>query len=616
LALARFEPSTRMTAAAPRTKRPSPSAGPQFRIAVKGLQSHLFAIGLTINRPARRQRVSLPVWIPGSYLVREFAQHLQHMHATQGGKPVPLLQVNKNTWQFDADPDKPLRLSYEVYAFDASVRTAFLDTTRGFFNATSLCVRVLGQDDAPHVIDILDEQLPPNWQLATSLTPKKVNARGFGRYTAANYDELADSPAEMGTFWSGQFVARGVPHRFIVGGAGEWFDGDRLLADTQRICETQIDFWHGTQGKAPFKHYLFMLHASGDGYGGLEHRHSTALICQRTDLPAKRAPGDKPPALTALDGYTTLLGLISHEYFHTWNVKRMRPAEFRRYDYDSENHTELLWFFEGFTSYYDDLILRRCGLINDTTYLHLVTKTVNQVEQTPGQRVQTVAQASFDAWLKYYRIQENSPNATVSYYTKGALVAMCLDLTLREEGDGTLDDLMRELWARSEGGPIRQTDIAQALRRVGKRAFAQELHQWVHGTDSLPLLPLLEKAGVAVQQEKSPLPQQLGLRVSEGSSIQLKNVLRGGAAEAAGMAAGDEWLAVEFQAPKRGEPAEAWRVGKLEEVNLLRGQRTQLTAIVARDKKLLRCPLIWPAPAQAVKLSVGNAVQLGRWLAP
>jgi predicted metalloprotease with PDZ domain len=598
-----------MTTAAPRTPRPrapSPSPGVQYRVEVKSLQAHLFAVTVTVNQPAKQQRVSLPVWIPGSYLVREFAQHLQHMQASQGGKPVPLRQINKNTWQADADTTRPLRFTYEVYAFDPSVRTAYLDTTRGFFNATSLCVRVLGQDAAPQVIDISAERLPDHWQMATGLTPKKIDPLGFGRYTAISYDELADCPVEMGTFWSGSFVARGVAHRFIVSGAGAWLDGDRLLADTQRICEAQIDFWHAPKDKAPFKNYLFMLHASGEGYGGLEHRN---------DLPQKLPVGEKPAVLKATDGYATLLGLISHEYFHTWNVKRMRPAEFKHYNYDRENHTELLWFFEGFTSYYDDLFLRRTGLINDTTYLHLVMKTINQVEQTPGQRVQSVAQASFDAWLKYYRIQENSPNATVSYYTKGALLAMCLDLTLRAEGHGTLDEVMRDLWRQGEGGPIREADVARALKRVGKRAFDKEMEEWVHGTGSLPTLGLLEKAGATVQHDKAPLAQQLGLRVVENNSIQLKNVLRDGAAEAAGMAAGDEWLGIEFEPAERGAAIEAWRVGKLEEVNLLRGQRARMTALVARDKRLLRLELQWPTPVQAVKLSPGDAAQLARWLA-
>jgi predicted metalloprotease with PDZ domain len=608
-------PTRTTTRTSKRTARPV-QPGLQYRVEVLNTHSHLFAVTLTVQRPAARQRVSLPVWIPGSYLVREFAQHLQHLRATQGGEPVPLRQLDKNTWQVDAQPDQALVFTYEVYAFDASVRTAFLDSTRGFFNATSLCLRVLGQDDNPHQLEVNAANLPADWQVATGLTPVSVDAAGFGTYQAQDYDELADCPVEMGRFWSGSFTVRGVPHRFVVGGAGGWLDGERLLADTQRICEAEIDFWHGPDGQPPFQNYLFMLHASGEGYGGLEHRNSTALICQRTDLPHLLPKGDKPPALKAIDGYTTLLGLISHEYFHTWNVKRLRPIEFKRYDYDRENHTELLWLFEGFTSYYDDLFLRRSGLIDDATYLNLVTKTVNQVNQTPGQRVQSVAQASFDAWLKYYRIQENTPNATVSYYTKGALVALCLDLTLRAEGHGTLDDVMRELWRVSGGGPIREADVARALKRVGKRAYDSELLHWVHGTADLPVQALLEQAGVKVQQEKTPLAQQLGLRVSEAHGLVLKNVLRGGAAESAGMAAGDEWLGVEFAPPKRGQPAEAWRVQRLDEVNQLRGQREKLTALVSRDKRLLRCALNWPAPAQAVKLTVADGARLKTWLNP
>ena len=605
-----------MPTALPRTARKTGPTAPaiRYRVQAKNTHSHLFEVTLTVAKPAARQRVRLPVWIPGSYLVREFAQHLQHLRALQSGEPVPLKQLDKHTWEAKADPAAPLTFTCEIYAFDASVRTAFLDSTRGFFNATSLCLRVLGQDGVPHALEVSADNLPDGWQLATGLTPQTVDAAGFGTYFAADYDELADCPVELGTFWRGEFVARGVPHRFIVSGAGGWFDGERLLADTQRICEAQIDFWHGAQGQAPFKSYLFMLHASGEGYGGLEHRNSTALICIRADLPKVLPPDDKPAPLKATDGYTTLLGLISHEYFHTWNVKRLRPAEFKRYDYDRENHTELLWFFEGFTSYYDDLFLRRAGLVDDATYLNLVTKTVNQVAQTPGQRVQSVAQASFDAWLKYYRIQENTPNATVSYYTKGALVALCMDLTLRADGRGTLDDVMRELWQRCAGGPLRELDVARALKRVGGRAFDSELQHWVHGTADLPVLALLEKVGAKVQHDKAPLAQQLGLRVSEANGLMLKNVLRGGAAEAAGMAAGDEWLGVEFKPLKRGQAAEAWRVNKLDEVQQLRGQRLQLTALVARDKRLLRCPMTWPEITQAVKLGVGDAGLLARWL--
>ena len=591
------------------------STTPALRYRVEALdhRAHLFAITLEIDRPAARQKLTLPVWIPGSYLVREFAQHLQHLQATQGGEPLPVRQLDKHRWQVDNDGQRTLSLRWEVYAFDASVRTAFLDATRGFFNATSLCLMVAGREDEPHALEIAPGDTPTGWQIATGLTAVDTDPQGFGHHLASNYDELADCPVEMGSFWSGEFTACGVPHRFVVGGAGAWFDGTRLLEDTRRICEAQIRFWHGDD-PPPFDRYVFMLHASGDGYGGLEHRNSTALIAQRSDLPKIRASEDKPAALKATDGYTTLLGLISHEYFHTWNVKRLRPAEFKRYDYTRENHTELLWFFEGFTSYYDDLFLRRAGLIDDAAYLTLVTKTINQVQQSPGQRVQSVAQASFDAWTKYYRVGENTPNATVSYYTKGSLVAMCLDLTLRAEGHSSLDEVMRALWQRTQGGPMREADLATVLRRLGKRSFADELAQWVHGTADLPVLTLLASQGARVHHDKAPLAQSLGLRVAENGGLMVKTVLRGGAGEAAGLAAGDEWLGIEFAPAKRGQPVEAWRVRRLDEVAALRGTRASLTALVSRDSRLLRCPLTWPEAIKAVRLTVDDATRLAPWL--
>ena len=297
-------------------------------------------------------------------------------------------------------------------------------------------------------------------------------------------------------------------------------------------------------------------------------------------------------------------------------MKRLRPAEFARYDYTQENYTELLWFFEGFTSYYDDLFLRRAGLIDDAAYLQLLAKTINQVLQTPGRHLQSVAQASFDAWVKYYRINENTPNATVSYYTKGSLVALCLDLTLRTEGHTTLDAVMRELWERCKGGPMREADLLRVLKKLGKRPFDTELAQWVHSTNDLPTSDLLQGQGAKLHHDKAPLAQQLGLRVSESGGLTVKTVLRGGAAEAAGLAAGDEWLGVEMPAAKRGAPAEAWRIHKLDELLMLRGQRTRLVALVARDKRLLRCTLDWPTENQTVRLTVADAPRLGAWLAP
>ncbi|MBY0465876.1 MAG: peptidase M61, partial [Burkholderiales bacterium] len=368
-----------------------------YRVELLDIHAHLYRVTLTIPAPQAGMVLSLPVWIPGSYLVREFAQHMQCVNATHGGSNAALTQLDKHRWQLaslaaDVDPQTPVDVTCEVYAFDPSVRTAWLDAERGFFNGTSLCLRVVGREHWPHELTIAPvptgdgaHPLPQaTWQLATGLVPLNIDANGFGTYTADSYDLLVDTPVEMGHFWRGQFTVRGVPHACVVAGAGSSFDGARLLADTQRICETEMAFWHGADAAPPFDRYVFMLAASHNGYGGLEHHNSTALICPRSDLPrhasaSKALATTNPPPLTHKDGYTSLLGLISHEYFHTWNVKRLRPAEFARHDLDQENHTELLWFFEGFTSYYDDLLLVRAGLIDTANYLQLLAKTINQV---------------------------------------------------------------------------------------------------------------------------------------------------------------------------------------------------------------------------------------------
>jgi predicted metalloprotease with PDZ domain len=581
-----------------------------FTVEAADLHTHLFKVTLTIAQPAAQQTVSLPVWIPGSYMVREFSKNLQNLSAKQGRRSLPTLQQDKCSWSIACKSEQPLVLSYEVYAFDNSVRTAWLDSQRGFFNGTSLCLRVHGQEQAPHQLQLPPVKSQPAWQAATGLTPLKTDKKGFGLYQAANYDELVDCPVELGAFWSGSFNACGVPHRFVVAGALPSFDGDRLLADTQKICEAAIQFWHGSDkiagrvtGKAagkktPHRNYLFMLNAVHDGYGGLEHRNSTALICKRNDLPRHNSLSASP---RKPEGYTTLLGLISHEYFHTWNVKQLRPDAFARYDYSQENYTQLLWFFEGFTSYYDDILLRRAGLIDDATYIELLGKTIAQVQQTPGRHVQSVAQSSFDAWVKYYRQDENTLNATVSYYTKGSLIALCLDLQLRQENQA-LDKVMRGLWKRCKGGPMREQDLLDELQSLTDRSWQAEINTWVHSTQELPLRDLLKAQGVTIEADNATMPQRLGLRVLEvGGSVQIKGVLRGSAAETAGLAAGDEWLGLEVGAKGQGG---SWRLSKLDELPSLLGMEHQLVALVSRDKRLLRLPLKVPEQASGWKLSM------------
>jgi predicted metalloprotease with PDZ domain len=402
-----------------------------IRYAIRPLnpEAHTFTVSCTVPDPdPAGQCLALPAWIPGSYLIRDFARHIVTIRAECGGKPWRLTKIDKHTWRAPACPDgEALSVHCEIYAWDLSVRGAHLDQSHGFFNGTSVFLRVIGHEEAPCQVDI---EAPPgpqyaDWRIATALQPAHAEpggakAHGFGVYQAANYDELIDHPVEMGLFTLASFSACGVDHEIAISGRHD-ADIERIAADLARICAWQIRFFGEP---APMSRYVFLVTAVGEGYGGLEHRASTALLCSRDDLPY-------PGMGKISEGYRKFLGLCSHEYFHTWNVKRIKPAEFIPYDLDRENFTTLLWFFEGFTSYYDDLALLRSGSIKLADWLEITAKTISSVQRGPGRRLQTLAESSFDAWSKFYRPDENTPNAVVSYYAKGALVALALDLTLR-----------------------------------------------------------------------------------------------------------------------------------------------------------------------------------------
>jgi len=547
----------------------------RYAVDVAASHRHTFSVELVVDDPAAGQRLSLPVWIPGSYLVREFARHLSDLVAEQGRAPVALQQLDKATWRAECADGIPLVVRYRVYAFDTSVRAAFLDATRGFFNGTALCLRVEGREQAAHALAVVG--LPAGWDVATSLD---ALPGGSGHdFVAADYDALVDHPVELGRFVRTRFDVAGVAHELVVAGALPDFDGDRFAADVARICAAEVRFWHG-DGKPPFDRYVFLLNAVEDGRGGLEHRSSTALVASRRDLPrlaayeGAKTNGRSEPS----DGYVGVLGVVAHEYFHAWNVKRLKPRDFVSLDYTQENYTELLWFFEGFTSYYDDLLLLRSGVIDAPRYLKLLATTITGVLGSPGRAVQSVAAASFDAWVKYYRGDENTPNSTISYYAKGSLVALAFDLTLRGVGRGSLDDVMRRLWKKSSGGAIDEADIAAALEEVGGRSFARELAEWVHGTGELPLAELLQRFAVDVEAQPATLAQRLGVRVSESAltGVKVTHVLRDGAAERAGVAAGDELIAVA-----------GWRVRRLDDALRAIAPAGDTELLVGREQRVL-----------------------------
>ncbi len=525
----------------------------RYRIRPADLALHLFEVTLTIASPAADGQVlCLPAWIPGSYMIREFARNIVQIRAESGGKPVRLKKLDKHSWRA-ATCAGPLVLTYQVYAWDLSVRAAHLDQTHGFFNGTSVFLQVQGQEATPHVVDIL----PPEgeaftaWRVATALPELKAKRYGFGAYVAANYDELIDHPVEMGTFTLLRFRAHGVPHEMVITGRVPNLDSARLCADLTKICEAQIALFEPVSKKAPMQRYVFMTLAVGDGYGGLEHRASTALICARADLPVK---GQAEMS----EGYRGFLGLCSHEYFHTWNIKRIKPAAFAPYTLDRENYTSLLWLFEGFTSYYDDLVLVRTGLIDETAYLKLIAKTINGVMRGSGRLKQSVADSSFDAWTKYYRQDENSTNAVVSYYTKGSLVALLLDLTIRQQTRGrkSLDDVMRVLWQRfgrdfytggsQAGRGIEEAELETLFDEVTGLRLKPIFDRAVRGTQDLSLDSVLADFGVVMSNKRKDSKLALGIRtVREANDCKIASVFEGGVAHQAGLSAGDVLVALD-----------------------------------------------------------------------
>lgn len=531
----------------------------QFRIQPVRPEAHLYEVSCVIPDPdPAGQRFSLPAWIPGSYMIREFAKHVVEIAADAGGDPVALVKLDKSSWRA-ARCDGPLTLRYQIYAWDLSVRGAHLDTTHGYFNGPCVFVRVDGKTARPHVVDIC----PPvgdaykDWRVATSMRCDGAHPYGFGSYRAADYDELIDHPVEMGSFSLATFYACGYPHDVVVTGRHR-ADMDRLCQDLQQICEYQIRFFGEPP---PMERYVFLVTAVGNGYGGLEHRASCSLLCSRDELP-------RVGQCEVNDKYRTFLGLCSHEYFHTWNVKRITPAVFVAPDLAQENYTTQLWAFEGITSYYQNLVLLRCGLITPENYLELLGQMATRVWRTGGRFKQSLADSSFDAWIKLYKQDDNSPNAIISYYTKGALVALALDLRIRRDTRNarSLDDVMRELWRRygERGVGVPEGGVEAVAAEVAGLDLRDFFDAVIRGAGELPLAELLAQFGVqltlrpaesaadvggrAAKLSGDELARRpvLGVRLADnGGEARLQHVHDGGAAQRAGLAAGDMLVAID-----------------------------------------------------------------------
>ena len=536
----------------------------------------------------------MPSWIPGSYLLREYARHIVSIRGESGGRPLAAEQADKSSWWFRG-AERELRVTIEVYALDRSVRGAYFDSSRAFFNGTCLFLIPEGRENWPVELELeppRDERFA-DWRVATAMQPEAVDERGFGRYRAADYDELIDHPFEIGHFERVDFDAGGVPHRLVVAGRFET-DLERVAADLRQLCETQIDFFGRP---APFDRYWFLGLATGDGYGGLEHRASSSLIFDRDDLPKPGEPGVPPE-------YQRFLSLASHEYFHAWHVKRTKPAAFVPYRLDRRNHTRLLWVFEGITSYYQDLFLLRSGLIGRAAYLKRLAETLTRVYRTPGRFRQTLADSSFNAWDVLYKPEPNGPNASISYYSKGALVALALDLELRRRSSASLDDVVRELWRRygSTGIGVPEDGFEQLAEEVSGVSLGEFFARAIRGTEDLPLAELLAEFGVALELRPQTGPNDRGgtppprdgqtpltLGVTfraRPEGLELTAVLDGGPAQRAGLAPGDVLIALDRL--KVNDRTLKRRLARFED-----GER--VTATVFRGDELLEAGLVLAA---------------------
>ena len=579
----------------------------QYTVNLLKPHAHIFKVILEINKPNKAgQILSLPTWIPGSYMIRDFAKNIIKIKAFSNKKLINIDKLDKSTWQVEA-VNTAISIEYEVYAWDLSVRSAHFDMTHAFFNGTSLFL--MPHDFETEACTVNIEQPEGDkyskWKVATSLNNKKINSSGFGQYQAIDYDDLVDHPIEIGTHSEFEFAVENTPHKMTLTGIHR-ADNNRLIQDLTKICQTHSTMFGGLP---ELEEYIFLTMVTGDGYGGLEHRSSTSLMCSRDDLPLTTEPAEPN------EKYRNFLGLCSHEYFHTWNIKRIKPEGFMPYDLFNETYTRQLWAFEGITSYYDELALVRSGVISINSYLELIGQTITRVLRGKGRLIQSVAESSFDAWTKFYKQDESAPNTIVSYYAKGALLALCLDLTIRKNTDNqkSLDDVMRHLWdnygKKSIGiaeGKIE--DIASEIAGVDLNDFFKK---YLYGVEDLPLAELLSDVGITfnlrptisaedkggkISKDKSQQnPVSLGTRFSaDNLGAKITQVFSDESAENAGLSAGDIIIAINDLQVKKSNIAkivESYSVGDELIIHAFRRDELKVFKLVLNNAELTTCYL-------------------------
>ncbi len=521
-----------------------------YTVSMTKPHTHLLEVEIRISRPKEvtySADLVLPVWTPGSYLVREFARHVQDFKATNAaGKPLSWTKLDKNTWRVTTMNAADWRATYRVYANELSVRTNELNADHAFWNNAALLMYPKGHLAAPSTLQIL---APEPWKVATALPPVKDRRN---TYRANDYDMLYDSPVEVSNFKTLTFDVKGVPHRIVIDGEGN-YDGERMRADVKKIVETQIE---SMGGEIPYPDYTFFLHLRTNAGGGIEHRNSTALGYPRFGFGPERGVGGSAAAPDAPQQrtYRGFLSLVSHEFFHLWNGKRIRPDTLGPFDYTKENYTKLLWVVEGITDYYDRLMLRRAGLISDREYLEDTAKAFEALQNTPGRLVQSVEEASFDAWIKYYRQDENSFNSQISYYDKGAILGLLLDLEIRKRGEKSLDEVMRYLYQEFYRKHRNYTpeDFQKACELMAGAGLEPFFSSYVRGREELDYNGALAAAGLRLDTGDAPRGAGLFLGqaflgadlVQNGDQLLVRRVYAGSPAYEQGLNAGDQILAL------------------------------------------------------------------------
>lgn len=490
---------------------------------------------------------ALPTWIPGSYVVRDFARHLLSITAESDGVALAVEALDRSRWR-SRPAGSQLTVTCEFYARDTSVRAAFLDDERAFFNFTSLAVRPLGAEDAACRVTLEAPRGLDGWRVETTLEAEDCDAAGFGRYRAQSYWSLIDQPVAMGAAIERvPFEVRDVPHAFVLLGRHE-ADTQRLARDLHAVCEQQAAVFDAL----PAREYRFLAQITAGGYGGLEHRESSVLQIARDALPS-RVSGEGEGERRAR-AYETLLGLCSHEYFHLWNVKRIRPRAVAESDLQSEAYFRDLWAYEGVTSYYDDLALVRAGLIREQAYLDRLATLATRIDRAPGRHRQTLTESSFDAWLKFYRPDENTPNAVVSYYGKGAQFALALDLKLRVETDEavSLDTVMRRAWQAygQYDRPVPEHGLAVIAAEVSGLDLDAFVARHLETTADVPWAQWLGHFGIRAAfapatDDTAILQGRLGLSLDAAPLPRIGHVFDGGAAQRAGLSPDDRLVAVD-----------------------------------------------------------------------